>query len=215
MPGNERRRLLRLVAGQTRRAEPTDALAALADAAARGERAAVRTFLVSIGPQLLRVVRRVLGVDHPDVDDVLQESAFAVIDALPRRRRESTVLHFACRVAVLTAMNVRRREATRKRHAVRADDQEVDELATDAPSPDVALAERTSVELVQELMDSLPLAQAEVLALHCVLGYTLPEIAESADLPLETVRSRLRAAKQAVRARLGEPVDARALEESS
>ncbi len=215
MPGNERRRLLRLVAGQTRRAEPTDALAALADAAARGERAAVRTFLVSIGPQLLRVVRRVLGVDHPDVDDVLQESAFAVIDALPRRRRESTVLHFACRVAVLTAMNVRRREATRKRHAVRADDQEVDELATDAPSPDAALAERTSIELVQELMDSLPLAQAEVLALHCVLGYTLPEIAESADLPLETVRSRLRAAKQAVRARLGEPVDARALEESS
>jgi len=215
MPGNERRRSLRLVAEQTRRAAPADALAELADAASRGDRAAVRTFLISVGPQLLRVVRRVLGPGHPDVDDVLQESAFAVIDALPRRRRESTVLHFACRVAVLTAMNVRRREAARKRHAVRVDELEVDQLASQALAPDAALAEQKSVELVRELMDTLPLAQAEVLTLHCALGYTLPEIAESADIPLETVRSRLRAGKLALRERLGEPVDTRALEESS
>ena len=215
MAENERRRALRLVAAESRREAPADALAALADAAARGERAAVRTFLVSIGPQLLRVVRRVLGAEHPEVDDVLQESAFAVIDALPRRRRESTVLHFSCRIAVLTAMNVRRREATRKRHAVRADDLDVDELATDAPGPDIAASEQGSVQLIHTLLDSLPLAQAEVLALHCVLGYTLPEIAESSDVPLETVRSRLRAAKRALRELLGEPPDPRALKESS
>ncbi len=215
MAENERRRALRLVAAESRRAEPADALAALADAAARGERAAVRAFLVSIGPQLLRVVRRVLGVNHPAVDDVLQESAFAVVDALPRRRRESTVLHFACRIAVLTALNVRRREAARKRHAVRAGELEVDELATEAPAPDVALAEQSSVALVLGLMDSLPIGQAEVLALHCVLGYTLQEVAETADLPLKTVRSRVRVARQALRELLGAPPDPRALEESS
>src|SRR3954468_10203395 len=78
-----------------------DALSELARAAVAGNRAAVHTFLVSIGPQLLRVARRVLGPRHPDVDDIAQESAFAVMEALPRHRGECSVLHFACRVAVL------------------------------------------------------------------------------------------------------------------
>jgi RNA polymerase sigma-70 factor (ECF subfamily) len=60
-----------------------------------------------VTPHLLRVVRRVLGPEHPDVEDVAQESAFALMDALPRHRGECTILHFACRVALLTAMNVR------------------------------------------------------------------------------------------------------------
>ena len=39
-----------------------------------------------------------------------------------------------------------------------------------------------------------------------VLGYTVAEIAQTASLPLETVRSRLRLAKQALRKRvLGNP----------
>ncbi len=216
MAGNERGRMLRLVAGQPRRPEPPDALAALAKAAAAGDRAAVRTFLVTVGPHLLRVVRRVLGVNHPEVDDVAQESAFAVMDALPRRRGESTVLHFVCRVAVLTAMNVRRREATRKRHSRQEHELEVEQLSGTLPAPDAGLSAQGSADLVRELLDSLPLQQAEVLALHCVLGYTVPEIAESANLPVETVRSRLRVAKQAVRERvLADPRLAKIARESS
>ena len=44
--------------------------------------------------------------------------------------------------------------------------------------------------------------EAEVLGLHVVLGHTVPEIAESSGVPLETVRSRLRLAKQALRKRV-------------
>jgi RNA polymerase sigma-70 factor (ECF subfamily) len=216
MAGNERGRLLRLVTGRAPRPEPADALAQLAQAAARGDRAAVRTFLVTVGPHLLRVVRRVLGANHPDVDDVAQESAFAVMDALPRHRGESTVLHFVCRVAVLTAMNVRRREATRKRYSRREHDLEVELFPGSTPAPDAALSAQDSAEIVRELLDALPIAQAEVLALHCVLGYTVPEIAESVGVPLETVRSRLRLAKEALRERvLGDPRRAKILEESS
>ena len=43
---------------------------------------------------------------------------------------------------------------------------------------------------------------AEALALHVVLGYTVVEIAQAASLPVETVRSRLRLAKQALRKRV-------------
>ncbi|HVJ17364.1 MAG TPA: RNA polymerase sigma factor [Polyangiaceae bacterium] len=196
--------------------EQTDALLPIARAAIAGDSAAVRTFLVSVGPHLLRVVRRVLGSEHPDVDDVVQESAFAVMDALPRHRGDSTVLHFVCRVAVLTAMNARRRDGARKRASTRDDREPIEAFASDSPGPDQALLTRASVMAVRELMDSLPLEQAEVLALHCVLGHTVPEIATAAGVPQETVRSRLRLAKLALRKRVqGDPRLENLLEETS
>ncbi len=38
--------------------------------------------------------------------------------------------------------------------------------------------------------------------MHCVLGYTVREIADSSRIPAETVRSRLRLAKEAIRERV-------------
>jgi RNA polymerase sigma-70 factor (ECF subfamily) len=199
-------RLLRLVRGRGASVEPAeepaDELAPVARAAVAGDRAAIRTFLVTVGPHLLRVVRRVLGSSHPDVDDVAQESAFAVMEALPRHRGESSLLHFACRVAVLTAMNARRRQGAQKRKSERDQQAEVEAFADPGPAPDAALSARATAALVRELLDTLPLEQAEVLALHCVLGHTVPEIAASTGTRLETVRSRLRLAKQALRERV-------------
>ena len=196
--------------------ERPDALADLAQAAARGDRAAIRTFLVTVGPHLLRVARRVLGAEHPEVDDVAQESAFAVMDALPAHRGECTVLSFACRVAALTAMQVRRREATQKRKALRDDGFDLEHLVAASQSPDDELSARASAEAVRQLLDTLPLEQAEVLALHYVLGFTLPEVAEASGVPFETVRSRLRLAKTALRERvLADPRLRSSVEESS
>jgi RNA polymerase sigma-70 factor (ECF subfamily) len=50
-------------------------------------------------------------------------------------------------------------------------------------------------------LDELPEPQAEAFALNVILGYTIAEIAELSSAPVETVRSRLRLAKQALRAR--------------
>ena len=177
-----------------------DELEALALRALGGDPAVVRTFVTAIGPQILRVVRRVLGPNHPDVEDAAQESAFAVLGALARYRGDSTVVHFACRVAVQTAMNVRRRESAIKRRA-QGDRVDLDAVADARPGPDAEAEGRASAELVRELVSTLPDAQAEALALHCVLGFTVNEIAETAGLPVETVRSRLRLAKNALRAR--------------
>lgn len=179
----------------------TDALAEVARAAAQGSAVATRTLLVSVGPHLLRVVRRVMGRNSADVEDVVQESASAILDALPRFRGESTVLHFVCRVALLTAMNARRRELTRKRLSLRDDSRQMEEFSSPLPGPETSLVARASASLVRELLDSLPLEQAEALALHCVLGYTVAEIADTARVPQETVRSRLRLAKRALRER--------------
>jgi len=178
-----------------------DELLPLAHAAMAGDTIALRTLLTTVAPNILRVVRRVIGGSHPDVEDVAQECAVEFVSALRRFRGESSIRHFAARVALRTAMNARRRQRAAKRNHGTPDVTDTDETASDDAPPDVLVASRASVQLARELCDSLPPAQAEALALHCVLGHTMSEVAAICDAPLETVRSRLRSAKAALLAR--------------
>jgi RNA polymerase sigma-70 factor (ECF subfamily) len=194
----------------TRRPRPSLELAPgasadpLADVAARakaGDRAAVRELLAAIGPSLLRVARQVLGPGHPEIPDVAQEAAWGVLRGLESFRGECTLQHFACRVAVLTSMNVRRRERSQQFKA-----QQLSQLwhteGVEAPSPERVALEQRAASALRELLDTLPVAQAEVLCLHHVVGLTALEIAALGGTPVETVRSRLRLGRKALMARV-------------
>ncbi len=175
-----------------------DELLPIAQAAIDGDVAALRTLLSSVTPSILRMVRRVIGGAHPDVEDVAQECAVELVNALPRFRGESSVRHYATRVALRTAMNARRRQRAAKRNHGLATELEVGDTAAGGAAPDALVASRVGVELARELCDALPPLQAEALALHCVLGHTMSEVAAICGAPLETVRSRLRTAKAAL-----------------
>jgi RNA polymerase sigma factor (sigma-70 family) len=179
---------------------PKDEFLPLARAAAAGQREALTTLVLAIGGSVLRTVRKVLGTAHPDVDDVTQDAIIALVAAIPGFRAECTVTHFAHRIAVLTAMAARRRTSTRNRHTERG--YPIDEIQ-DQTSPLATLMAGRRRELVRELLDDLPPPSAEALALHFLLGYTVDEIAAAASLPPNTVWSRLRLGKQALRRRLG------------
>jgi len=182
--------------------EPTDPLKALVAGTLAGARDAERTLLVAIGPALLRTVRGVLGATHPDVEDVLQEAMAAVHRALPDFRGECGTLHFACRVAVQTALNARRRAGYRSRHTPNMSPEELAELARDERSPADAHAAAARRSALRTLLDELPAVQAEALVLHVVLGYSVDETARATRSPRDTVRSRLRAALSTLRARV-------------
>jgi len=181
------------------RTDRADPLRDIAGAAARGDRAAQRTLLIETGSALLRTVRAVLGGSSPDLEDVFQEAMTAVHVALPGFRGECSTLHFVCRVAVQTAMNARRRGRTRARHVEATDDAELAELARDDVSPAELVAAARRRSALRRLLADLPEPQAEVLALHTVLGYTVEETAQVTGVPINTVRSRLRAALSALR----------------
>jgi RNA polymerase sigma-70 factor (ECF subfamily) len=144
----------------------------------------------------------VLGAVHPDVDDILQESLVAVLGALPGFRGDCRTLHFACRVAVQTAMNARRRAGYRLRHTPSVDPDELVELAHDERSPAQAHDDARRRRTLRQLLDELPAPQAEALVLHTVLGYSIEETALTTRTPPNTVRSRLRAALSLLRERL-------------
>ncbi|HEY6879466.1 MAG TPA: RNA polymerase sigma factor [Polyangiales bacterium] len=176
-----------------------DELAALARAATDGRADAARTLIVSVTPAVLRSVRGVLGTAHPDVEDTAQEAMLRFVHALAGFRYESSVLHFACKVAVHTALNVRR--SHKRRGEGRTEELESSDHPSLGPAPDEELSSAARREGARELFAMLPTAQAEVFVMHIVLGLSIEETAAACDVPANTVRSRLRLAKQAMRMR--------------
>jgi RNA polymerase sigma factor (sigma-70 family) len=144
----------------------------LAQAASAGDIVATKRLLEILAPRMVAVVRAMLGAGHTDADDVVQQSLIAFIQALPRFRGECQPGHFASRVAVLTSMAARRRA---RLHRARHDDL-ADPDTMPAPSgpfhPGAPFAEQRK-EAIRALLEELPEAQAEVLALRVVLGCTL------------------------------------------
>ena len=151
---------------------------------------------------MLNIVRRVLGRAHADVDDVTQDAVIALLDALGSFRGESSVAHFANRIALLTALGARRRLGVRLRWSETTQELLDDPTAREHSSPlATALASRRR-ELLRQLLDELPEVIAEALALHFILGYTVEEIAASARVSSNTVWSRLRLGKRALKRKL-------------
>ena len=179
-----------------------DVLVALARRVVAGDRKATRSLLVAVGPAMLRAIRKVLARSTPDIEDVAQEAMEALIAALPGFRGRMPVLHFAWRVAVLTALANRRRLDLRAQWSADGSELAEPEAVAAGPSPAEAVVLRGRREALEALLDELPANQAEVLVLHAALGFTIDEIAGAVGRPSETIRSRLRLAKQVLRDRI-------------
>jgi RNA polymerase sigma factor (sigma-70 family) len=176
-----------------------DPLERLAGAAGRGDRAAQEKLCARVAPAMLSVLRSMLGASSPDIPDQLQESLVALMLSLPGFRGESSVSHFACRIAMKRALDARRRARARA-SIVDAEASFAEAPESRAPSDEVAASRLRAV--MRDLMGQLPEAQAETLAMKAVLGYALSEIADETRVPLNTVRSRLNLAKKALRERV-------------
>jgi RNA polymerase sigma-70 factor (ECF subfamily) len=57
---------------------------------------------------------------------------------------------------------------------------------------------------LRSLLDELPPVQADTFALRIALGYSMQEVADATGAPINTVRSRVRLAKEALRRRIEE-----------
>jgi RNA polymerase sigma-70 factor (ECF subfamily) len=172
----------------------------LARRAAAGDDAATRQFLDKTWPAITRVVAGVLGHAHPDKDDVVQQSLIALLRALPAFRGDCHAAGYASRIALHVALRARRRlrlERTRREDfALSPAD------APKAPSPGDAFVSEERRRVLRDLLEDLPEEQADALGLRVVLGWSLEEVARATGVPMNTVRSRVRLAKDALRKRI-------------
>ncbi len=179
-----------------------DALRGVAAAAVAGDALALRGLLCALSPEISRVARCVLGSSAPELDDVVQESLLGLLRALPTFRGECSLRRLANRIAVRTAIHARRR--ARKRYADNAllADEAMPRVPLNGRDPEREYMSARREALLLLLLDELPEVQAETLALRVVLGFSLEETAQAMSVPENTVRSRMRLAREALRARI-------------
>jgi RNA polymerase sigma-70 factor (ECF subfamily) len=164
--------------------------------AAAGDTSATARLLRIVAPEMLRVVRGVMGPYSSDVEDAFQQSLVALIQALPAFRGECAPAGYACRIAFRTALGMRKRShLARTRYDTSTDT----DLFPDSDAPGTPSDARRRTELVRGLLDQIPAEQAEALAMRTMLGWSIEEIAQASGAPVNTVRSRLRLAKEALR----------------
>jgi RNA polymerase sigma-70 factor (ECF subfamily) len=200
-------RFFRQVAGDLGSPAPSsksssDELLHLARAAGNGNPDAAATLVTHLGAPILSVVRRVMGRESAEVDDVAQDAVVALLGGLATFRGECTVTRFAQRIALLNALTARRRMHVRARVWVPAGQSVEDMTDEGLASPLSSAMARRRCEIVRRLLDELPDVISETLALHFILGYTVDEIAATASVSPNTVWSRLRLGKRALRRKL-------------
>jgi RNA polymerase sigma factor (sigma-70 family) len=169
--------------------------------AQQGEPDAVNQVVSELAPGVLRALTALVGRQHPDIEDLAQEVLLSVLQALPDFRGDSTLLHFAVRIAARKSVLVRRRGRSvlgwlevfwRAEHPLR-------QAPSSAHEQMRGERQRTLLRL---LLSELPDAQAEALMLRVVCGHSIEEISAITQTPFNTVRSRLRLAKEALRQRI-------------
>ncbi|MEM7151593.1 MAG: RNA polymerase sigma factor [Myxococcota bacterium] len=176
-----------------------DEMVGLVERAKSGDRAAVGALIRLIAPDVLSAARRVMGVrGRADADDVAQESLIALSRALPSIQEPMAVSGYAIRITVRNAMRARRRLA-RTVDMDFAPEPGSGQGEGDPESNAVALRR---AEALSVLLDELPSDQAEALFLRIALGQDLATVAQTADAPINTIRSRVRLGMAAVRRKL-------------
>lgn len=144
-----------------------------------------------------RTIRR-LGVPDHEVDDAVQDVFLVVHRKLDDFRPDAPVKHWLFRIAARVARDYRRARARKDpvRHGL-TPTSELDAVA-DTRDPEWAdPVDRTAAaRLIRELLLELDEAKREVFILAELEQMTAPEIAAIVRAPLNTVYSRLRAARR-------------------
>ncbi|KTF38900.1 RNA polymerase sigma factor [Xanthomonas vesicatoria] len=171
--------------------------AALARAAAAGERAAYEAIYRRHSPRLYALVWRLCGGNAARADDVLQDTFIAAWKALPQFRFQSALGTWLHRLAVNTALMELRARAAFGDHS--SDDSE----AMLAAVPDGAGCHSIRMDL-ERALETLPPRARAVLVLHDIEGWKHQEIAEQLQMAVGSSKAQLHRARGLLRARLGE-----------
>jgi RNA polymerase sigma-70 factor (ECF subfamily) len=138
---------------------------------------------------VLRTLRR-LGVTERDVEDMAHEVFVAVHRELGKYDRARPIRPWLFAFCFRIASHHRRK--TRRETVLDVANQAVDQ----ADGPEVLLDRERKRRLVLTALEEIELDRRAVFVLHELDGFTCEAIAQSLEIPLGTVYSRLRLARQ-------------------
>jgi RNA polymerase sigma-70 factor (ECF subfamily) len=153
-----------------------------------------------------RLLRR-LGLPEHSVDDATQQVFLIAAERLDDIQERSERA-FAFGTALRVAQSLRRKLGREQGGA------DADQNASALPGPDELSEQRRARETLNRLLEEMPIELRAVFVLFEIEGLTSPEIAELAGVPLGTVASRLRRARESFRTLVEQETARRAMKRS-
>lgn len=158
-----------------------------------------RNLVQEHGTRLQRFIVKHIG-NATEAEDLAQQAFLEAVkgfDTFQGQAQLSTWLYGI-------AMNLVRNHLSRAPHRRYefAGDDELSQLAAEAPTPSEVLEQSQHVRFLQEAMAELPQSMQEILLLVAVDELSYEEAAVMLTVPVGTVRSRLSRARTALRAKL-------------
>lgn len=172
----------------------------LVDRACRGERSAFEEIYHAHSQMVYGIALRMTNSQEL-AGEITQDVFITVFRKLSQFKGRSQLKTWIYRIAVNTVLNVRKRE-TAEREKIKAYAFEKSVLESGTSS----LADDEKSERIQEMMMYLPLEQRICLLLRSVEQLRYQEIAEVLEININTVRTRLKRARETLFAKMrGEP----------
>jgi RNA polymerase sigma-70 factor (ECF subfamily) len=184
--------------------------AALIDRCLSGDDTAYDQIVQRYGDMVFNLAYRFLG-RRDEAVDLSQEVFLQVYRKLASFRRDASLRTWIYRIVINRAKNRQRwwKRRFAEMTAVSLDDCEEHlnwELAApvkgNGASPHKALLRKEIGHLLRQAIDRLPFDQRSILLLKEIEGLSYDEIAQTLELPLGTVKSRLARARRSLRGRL-------------
>lgn len=165
--------------------------------AAQGDRQAAQALLSELLPRVRNLVRYLMWSDA-DADDVVQVVLVELLKSFGSYRGEGSLTAFTDRITVRVALHhVRKRRTEKARISPLSPELH---LVNQSEGPDDYTLRRQTARY----LDQLPEEQRQAVVLHHVIGQSVPELAETLEVPFETARSRLRLGMEKLRAKLSQ-----------
>jgi RNA polymerase sigma factor (sigma-70 family) len=160
-----------------------------------GDLSGLDSFVNSQKVPLFRYLHHQLGDQHA-AEDLVQDVFLRAIRAARAGTFDGkcSVRTWLFRIARNCLTDYARRSRLRVTHVL----DDASSAVSDAPGPLSMAAAAEGTKRVQDMLDKIPAVQAQVLSLKVLGGLTAAEISEVTDVPLETIKSRLRYALQKV-----------------
>lgn len=159
-----------------------------------GDRDALEQVLRTCSPYVERVLVRMVG-PGADVDDLLQNTLIAVVEAFPRFRGEAKVTSWMTGIAINVARQHFRRPERRRKVSLELvpDDREVTEARADT-----SVAERRRLERLYHHLDSVGTKKRIAFVLHVFEGKSIEEVAALTGASKSATKSRIFWARKAL-----------------
>jgi RNA polymerase sigma-70 factor (ECF subfamily) len=177
---------------------------------AEGDQSAVGDFIDRYGDLVWSLARRYLG-NHSDAEDAVQEIFIEIWNSAGRYDR-----NVASEVAFISTIT-RRRLIDRLRQFERRPGLESidDQIGARQPAIPTTLDDDAEVALVERVLADMEPEHRDILAMSLYQGYSHSEIADRLDMPLGTVKTRVRRGLIHVREQLRIGVEEGTAEEAS